>query len=83
MVSPVTAAAEVVESGPGWAVTAVTGQRVFPGHYPGFPVFPGDTVTSKLEWSADGDAWLCRAQVRTARGRAAQVRLRYEIREGR
>lgn len=124
MVSPVTAGVEVVESGPGRAVTAVAvdaGQPVFPGHYPGFPifpgvclvecvhlgaqaappvagarivlvavestrfqspVFPGDTVTSELAWSADGDAWLCRAQARTERGRAAQVRLRYEIREG-
>jgi 3-hydroxyacyl-[acyl-carrier-protein] dehydratase len=45
------------------------------------PVFPGDIVTSELEWSAAGAAWQCQAQVHTARGRVAQVRLRYEIRE--
>lgn len=123
MASAVTGSVEVIESASGRAVAAVVidgGQQVFPGHYPGFPifpgvcvvecvhrgamaappftgarislvavestrfqnpVFPGDTVTSELEWSADGAAWRCRAQVHTARGRAAQVRLRYEIRE--
>jgi 3-hydroxyacyl-[acyl-carrier-protein] dehydratase len=121
MASPVTGPVEVVQSAPGRAVTAVVidaGQQVFPGHYPGFPIFPGvcvvecvhqgalaappfpgarislvavestrfqspvfpaDTVTSELEWSADGAAWQCRAEVHTRRGRAAQVRLRYEI----
>ncbi|WP_026424627.1 3-hydroxyacyl-ACP dehydratase FabZ family protein [Actinokineospora inagensis] len=117
--SPVTAAVTVLDHGDRHAVTEVVvdpGQQVFPGHYPGFPifpgvcvvecvnlgaqaappvagpplglvavestrfqspVFPGDTVKSEFDWVADGADWLCKAQVHTARGRAAQVRLRY------
>jgi 3-hydroxyacyl-[acyl-carrier-protein] dehydratase len=45
------------------------------------PVFPGDTLTMELAWSPRGSARRCQAEVRTARGPAAQVRLRYEIEE--
>ena len=45
------------------------------------PVFPGDTLTIELGWSPDRPAWRCRAEVRTARGLSAQVRLRYETEE--
>lgn len=123
--SPVTAPVAVLEHTAGRTVTEVVvdaDQQVFPGHYPGFPifpgvcvvecvhrgaqaappvpgarlelvavestrfrspVFPGDTVRCEADWSPDGDAWLCRARVDTARGRAAQVRLRYRVVEGR
>lgn len=40
-------------------------------------VRPGDELTAELVWSADGDAWCCRAEAHTARSRAARVRLRY------
>lgn len=41
------------------------------------PVHPGDDLTAELSWSADGDAWCCRARASTAGGRVATVRLRY------
>lgn len=41
------------------------------------PVRPGDDLTVELDWSADGDAWCCRARAGTAGGRTATVRLRY------
>lgn len=41
------------------------------------PAFPGDRLDIELTWSADGDQWRCRAQVRGPRGPVAQVRLRY------
>lgn len=41
------------------------------------PVRPGDELTAELSWSADGDAWCCRARAGTAGGRVATVRLRY------
>ncbi len=44
------------------------------------PVFPGDTLTTELTWAPAGPGWICRARVGTRRGRAAQVRLRYEQR---
>jgi 3-hydroxymyristoyl/3-hydroxydecanoyl-(acyl carrier protein) dehydratase len=44
------------------------------------PVRPGDELTVELGWSADGGDWCCRAEVSTARGRSATVRLRYRAR---
>ncbi|HZN18863.1 MAG TPA: hypothetical protein VFB84_11915 [Micromonosporaceae bacterium] len=41
------------------------------------PVFPHDELTIKLTWSPEGPQWRCAAEVRSARGRVAQVRLRY------
>ncbi|GGQ06513.1 3-hydroxyacyl-ACP dehydratase FabZ family protein [Streptosporangium pseudovulgare] len=124
-VSPVTGPVTVLEHTGSRAVTEVeadAGQQVFPGHYPGFPIFPGvcvvecvhlgaqaappvpgvrldlvavqstrfqspvlpgDTVRSEADWAADGDGWIHRAKVRTTRGPAAQVRLRYRVVEDR
>ena len=41
------------------------------------PVRPGDDLSVALDWSADGDAWCCRARAGTAGGRTATIRLRY------
>lgn len=41
------------------------------------PVFPHDELTIRLTWSPDGPQWRCTADVRSLRGRVAQVRLRY------
>jgi 3-hydroxyacyl-[acyl-carrier-protein] dehydratase len=41
------------------------------------PVRPGDTLDVELRWTEDGDGWRCAAEVRTARGPAARVRLGY------
>jgi 3-hydroxyacyl-[acyl-carrier-protein] dehydratase len=52
------------------------------------PVFPGDEVLTDLSVAADGDAWSCRARLTVRRDaeseplQAAQVRLRYELRDG-
>ncbi|MBH5335051.1 3-hydroxyacyl-ACP dehydratase [Streptomyces pactum] len=48
------------------------------------PVFPGDTVTTELSWQQlpDTGAWRCKAVASTERGKAAQLRLRFEIRKG-
>jgi 3-hydroxyacyl-[acyl-carrier-protein] dehydratase len=40
-------------------------------------VFPGDTVGIALTWRADGSYWRCTAALRTDRGDAASVRLRF------
>jgi 3-hydroxyacyl-[acyl-carrier-protein] dehydratase len=42
------------------------------------PVFPGDILMIELTWSRHGEAWRCRSEARTARGRSAQVRLRFD-----
>lgn len=68
--------AELAPAAPGLALTAVESTRFQD------PVYPGDTLTTELTWAADGEAWRCRAQVRTGRGPAAQVRLRYQARTG-
>lgn len=68
--------AQLVPAVPGLRLAAVESTR-FQN-----PVFPGDTLTTELAWSPDGSAWRCRAEVRTARGPAAQVRLRYEPEDG-
>ncbi|MFH8370231.1 3-hydroxyacyl-ACP dehydratase FabZ family protein [Streptomyces sp. NPDC018031] len=64
------------EGGP-WRLAAVESTR-FVG-----PVFPGDTVTIELTWQRlpGGDAWRCKAEAATERGRAARLRLRFEIRK--
>jgi 3-hydroxyacyl-[acyl-carrier-protein] dehydratase len=46
------------------------------------PVFPGDVLTIELDWRTDAGDLRCRAKLRTARGGAAQVRLRYRTGEG-
>ncbi|MFF9062348.1 3-hydroxyacyl-ACP dehydratase FabZ family protein [Streptomyces sp. NPDC101213] len=97
--------------------TVSADETVLPGHYPGFPIFPGvclveyvhlsvlatapagepgpelvavestrftgpvypgDELTAVIDWKpVDGGAWQCRAKVRSGRGDAASVRLRY------
>ncbi|MEU6479398.1 hypothetical protein ABZ858_21395 [Streptomyces sp. NPDC047017] len=110
-------------NGPVTARVAVGAQeRVFPGHYPGFPifpgvcvvehvhlsalaappepglrlslaaiestrflspVFPGDELEVELAWERRDGQWRCKGVARTARGRAAAVRLRFSERSGR
>lgn len=41
------------------------------------PTFPGDELTVDLRWKAAEGAWRCVAEVRSPRGEAAKVRLRY------
>ncbi|CAL9399654.1 hypothetical protein [Streptomyces sp. Tu 3180] len=42
------------------------------------PVYPGDALSADIDWKpVDGPAWQCRAKVRSGRGDAASVRLRY------
>lgn len=41
------------------------------------PVLPGDDVTITLDWSRDEASWHCSARASTARGAAANVRLRF------
>jgi 3-hydroxymyristoyl/3-hydroxydecanoyl-(acyl carrier protein) dehydratase len=41
------------------------------------PVFPGDELTVELTRSPDGERWRCAADVSTAAGRVARVRLSY------
>ncbi|WP_228449504.1 3-hydroxyacyl-ACP dehydratase FabZ family protein [Streptomyces alkaliterrae] len=41
------------------------------------PVFPGDSLTAVLDWKRDESGWRCRAKVRSQRGDAASVRLRF------
>ena len=41
------------------------------------PVFPGDRVETEARIERSGADWRCRASVRTERGTAAEVRLRY------
>lgn len=97
--------------------TVAADETVLPGHYPGFPIFPGvclveyvhvsvlatapagepapelaavestrftgpvypgDELTADIDWTpVDGATWRCRARVRSGRGDAASVRLRY------
>jgi 3-hydroxyacyl-[acyl-carrier-protein] dehydratase len=97
--------------------TVSADETVLPGHYPGFPIFPGvclveyvhrsvlatapagepepelvavestrftgpvypgDALSADIDWKpVDGPAWQCRAKVRSGRGDAASVRLRY------
>ncbi|MGY0070582.1 3-hydroxyacyl-ACP dehydratase FabZ family protein [Streptomyces sp. QTS137] len=97
--------------------TVSADETVLPGHYPGFPIFPGvclveyvhlsvlatapaeepepelvavestrftgpvypgDELTADIGWKpVDGGAWQCRAKIRSGRGDAASVRLRY------
>ncbi|MER5361441.1 hypothetical protein [Streptomyces sp. NPDC002785] len=97
--------------------TVTADETVLPGHYPGFPIFPGvclveyvhlsvlatspaeepdpelvavestrftgpvypgDELTADIDWKpVDGVAWQCRAKIRSGRGDAASVRLRY------
>lgn len=59
---------------PGLALVAVESAR-FLG-----PVLPGDRLDAELGWSGGEDRFRCAAAVRTQRGPAAQVRLRYEPR---
>ena len=42
-------------------------------------VFPGDEVRIELSWRPLGDDWRCAAELSTARGPAAVVRLRYRV----
>ncbi|MER5995401.1 3-hydroxyacyl-ACP dehydratase FabZ family protein [Streptomyces viridosporus] len=97
--------------------TVTADETVLPGHYPGFPIFPGvclveyvhrsvlataparepglelvavestrftgpvypgDALTADIDWKpVDGVTWQCRAKIRSGRGDAASVRLRY------
>ncbi|MEE1809628.1 3-hydroxyacyl-ACP dehydratase FabZ family protein [Streptomyces sp. BE133] len=97
--------------------TVAADEAVLPGHYPGFPIFPGvclveyvhlsvlatapaeepapelvaveatrftgpvypgDELAADIDWKpVDGMAWQCRAKIRSGRGDAASVRLRY------
>jgi 3-hydroxyacyl-[acyl-carrier-protein] dehydratase len=41
------------------------------------PVFAGDELVIELVWSAGAGEWSCQAEVGTARGRSARLRLRY------
>ncbi|QTR04505.1 hypothetical protein J7S33_06415, partial [Saccharothrix algeriensis] len=53
--SPVTAPVTVLEHADGRAVTEVVidpEQPVFPGHYPGFPIFPGVCVVECVNLGA-------------------------------
>ncbi|MEU9113902.1 hypothetical protein AB0D04_19490 [Streptomyces sp. NPDC048483] len=99
------------------AFTVAADEPVLPGHYPGFPIFPGiclveyvhtsalatvpggpgtgpqlaaiestrftgavypgDELTAELAWKQQPDGWQCKAVVRSPRGDAARVRLRY------
>lgn len=43
------------------------------------PVFPDDEVTVELTWKLKSGAWKAYAAVSTARGKSAQIRLRYEF----
>ncbi|MFI9152070.1 3-hydroxyacyl-ACP dehydratase FabZ family protein [Streptomyces sp. NPDC053367] len=55
MATPVQSVPEVVSAGPAAASTRVPvgpGERVFPGHYPGFPIFPGVCVVEHVHLSA-------------------------------
>ena len=45
------------------------------------PVFPDDEVTVELEWKLKSGAWKAHAALSTARGKTAQVRLGYDLRE--
>ncbi|MEU6260333.1 hypothetical protein [Streptomyces sp. NPDC047043] len=45
------------------------------------PVFPDDEVTVELEWKLKAGAWKAHAALSTARGKTAQVRLGYDLRE--
>ncbi|MEV6960364.1 hypothetical protein AB0M97_14425 [Streptomyces sp. NPDC051207] len=45
------------------------------------PVFPGDEVTVDLEWKLKAGAWKAHAALSASRGRTAQVRLGYDLRE--
>ncbi|WP_069816846.1 3-hydroxyacyl-ACP dehydratase FabZ family protein [Streptomyces sp. TP-A0874] len=42
------------------------------------PVFPGDEFTVTMDWKAVEGGWRCKAKLRSQRGDAAQVRLRYQ-----
>ncbi|MBO0820112.1 MAG: hypothetical protein J2P26_04600 [Nocardiopsaceae bacterium] len=77
VVECVVRSARLVPAAPGLRLAAVESTRF------STPVFPGDTLTIELDWQADGPDWRCRAEVCTARGPAAQVRLRYETGEDR
>ncbi|MBX7553610.1 hypothetical protein K1Y78_38015 [Streptomyces sp. tea 10] len=122
--SPLTGTVDVLpgedEFAPAARFEVGSGETVLPGHYPGFPifpgvclvegthqgalatapqgakgaalvavestrftgpVFPGDRVDIAMRWkqTADGQ-WQCRANLSTARGPAASVRLRYAAR---
>lgn len=96
--------------------TVAVDETVLPGHYPGFPIFPGvclveyvhqsvlatapaeepgpelvavestrftgpvypgDELTADIDWKPVDGAWQCRAKIRSGRGDAASVRLRY------
>ncbi|KOG79350.1 MULTISPECIES: 3-hydroxyacyl-ACP dehydratase FabZ family protein [Streptomyces] len=53
--TPVQGTAEIVDRAPDRAATRVTveaGEQVFPGHYPGFPIFPGVCVVEHIHLSA-------------------------------
>ncbi|KJS54226.1 hypothetical protein VM98_20495 [Streptomyces rubellomurinus subsp. indigoferus] len=97
--------------------TVAPEETVLPGHYPGFPIFPGvclvdlthagalatapaeagevalaevestrftspvypgDVLDVDLDWSQKKGSWICKATVRSARGDAAKLRLRYQ-----
>lgn len=53
--TPVQNLPRVLDAGPGRVTTRVAvapGERVFPGHYPGFPIFPGVCVVEHVHLSA-------------------------------
>lgn len=58
---------------PGLALSAIDSAR-FVG-----AVYPGDRLDIDLAWHADGAEWTCTASAVTARGKAASVRLRFEV----
>ncbi|MBC6447466.1 hypothetical protein [Actinokineospora xionganensis] len=41
------------------------------------PTFPGDELTTDLEWKPADGGWTCLAVISSPRGEAAKVRLRY------
>nr|BCN28646.1 3-hydroxyacyl-ACP dehydratase [Streptomyces sp. SANK 60404] len=45
------------------------------------PVFPDDEVTVELDWKLKSGSWKAYAALSTVRGKAAQIRLAYELEE--
>ncbi|MGP3990903.1 3-hydroxyacyl-ACP dehydratase FabZ family protein [Streptomyces sp. 3N207] len=58
-----------------WRLDAVEKARFFK------PVLPGDRLTADLSWQRCQEGWRCAAEVSTASGTVARIRIR--LREGR
>jgi 3-hydroxyacyl-[acyl-carrier-protein] dehydratase len=69
------ALATIPAAGPGWDMTEI-GRARFLG-----PVFPGDRLTTDLDWTPGDGCWWCAATAATQHGIAAKVKLGFAGRD--